>query len=328
MASSFQHADLRNPDDRQQLPARKKPYWTALSEGAHLGYYRGQRVRKWVARIRKPGAIRHYEEATIAQADDYADADGHEVLSFGQAQAAAARWFASLEKIDQESEPEFTVSAALDEYLAGFSGKDIANTRRRIEAIIRPQMGCYAVADLTPTIIADWHSALAKAPARLRTAKGAIQNYRQVDGSLEARRSRRSSANRILTILKAALNLAYRNEKAAHDGAWRRVKPFAKTDAPRLRYLDDDEARRLVAACSAAFRPMVKAALLTGARYSEIAVLEVRPIKLGQCSRHARLPALIQLLSTTCAVPMERASPERVCQWRSLHKRWAMPTNV
>lgn len=276
MAGPVQHADLKNPDERQRLPSRKKPYWTALSEGAHLGYYRGQRVRKWVARFRKPGAVRQYEEATIAEADDCADADGHKVLNFSQAQDAASRWFASLEKIEEAAAPQFTVSDALNEYLAGFSGKDIENTRRRIEAIIRPQMGRYAVADLTPTIIADWHSALAKAPARLRTAKGAIQNYREVAGSLEARRSRRSSANRILTILKAALNLAYRNEKAAHDGAWRRVKPFAKTDAPRLRYLDDDEARRLVTACGAAFRPMVKAALLTGARYSEIAALEVR----------------------------------------------------
>ena len=237
MAGPVKHADLRNPDERLRLPSRKKPYWTALSEGAHLGYYRGQRVRKWVARFRKPGVIRHYEEATIAEADDYADADGHKVLNFRQAQAAASRWFASIKKTEEAAAREFTVSAALDEYLVGFSGKDIANTRRRIEAIIRPQMGSYAVADLTPAIIADWHSALAKAPARLRTAKGATQNYRQAADSLEARRSRRSSANRILTILKAALNLTYRNEMAAHDGAWRRVKPFAKTDAPRLRYL-------------------------------------------------------------------------------------------
>ena len=76
--------------------------------------------------------------------------------------------------------------------------------------------------------------------------------------------------------MKAALNVAYRNEKVADDGAWRRVKPFGNTDAPRLRYLAEDESRRLVIACNADFRPMVKAALLTGARYLELAGLEVR----------------------------------------------------
>lgn len=118
--------------------------------------------------------------------------------------------------------------------------------------------------------------ALANAPARLRTAPGAVQNYRQTADTADARRSRRSSANRVLTILKAALNIAYRNEKIADDNAWRRVRPFAKADAPRLRSLGDDESRRLVSACNANFRPMVMAALLTGARYSELATLEVR----------------------------------------------------
>ena len=118
--------------------------------------------------------------------------------------------------------------------------------------------------------------ALAKAPARLRTAQGAVQNYRLTADTTDARRSRRSSANRVLTILKAALNVAYRNEKVADDHAWRRVKPFAKTAAPRLRCLDENESHRLVIGCNVNFRPLVKAALLTGARYSELAALEVR----------------------------------------------------
>ena len=117
---------------------------------------------------------------------------------------------------------------------------------------------------------------LAKSPARLRTKKGAVQNYRPTPESMEGRRSRRASANRILTILKAALNDAYRNEKVAADDAWRRVQPFSKTDAPRHRYLDEDEVRRLVTGCCNTFRPMVIAAVLTGGRYSELAGLEVR----------------------------------------------------
>ncbi len=271
-----ENIDLPNREQRQRLPIRKKPYWMALNEGEHLGYYRGRRVRKWVARFRRSGAACRYQEATIAEADDIANADGSKILSFKQARKAARRWFASIEQNVKQGGDCYSVSDALDDYLEGFSGKDIENTRRRIEAIVRPQIGRYDIAKLTTRIVADWHLELSKAPARLRTAKGAVQNYRLTADTTEARRSRRSSANRILTILKAALNVAYRSEKAAADDAWRRVKPFAKTDAPRLRCLDESESRRLVIGCNIDFRPLVKAALLTGARYSELAGLEVR----------------------------------------------------
>ena len=276
MARIVENTDLRNRERRLKLVIRKKPYWMALSEGLHLGYYRGQRVRKWVARFRQPGGSRSYQEAVIAEADDYADADGSKILSFGQAQTAARSWFAKIDQNGDQKSHSYSVSNALDDYLAGFSGKDIANTRRRIEAIIRPQIGGHDTAKLTATIIMEWHLALANAPARLRTAPGAVQNYRPTADTYDARRSRRSSANRILTILKAALNAAYRKEKICDDNAWRRVRPFAKADAPRLRSLGDDESRRLVSACNENFRPMVMAALLTGARYSELAALEVR----------------------------------------------------
>lgn len=109
----------------------------------------------------------------------------------------------------------------------------------------------------------------------MRTAPGAVQNFKPTENTADARRRRRSSANRILTILKAALNVAYRSEKISSDDAWRRVRPFGKTEAARLRYLSDDETRRLVNACSNKIRPLVTAALLTGARYSELTGLEV-----------------------------------------------------
>jgi hypothetical protein len=37
-------------------------------------------------------------------------------------------------------------------------------------------------------------------------------------------RTRRSTANRILTVIKAALNHAYHDGKVATDDAWRKVK--------------------------------------------------------------------------------------------------------
>jgi integrase len=51
------------------------------------------------------------------------------------------------------------------------------------------------------------------------------------------------------------------------------VNPFKRADAPKVRYLSKDESRRLLNACSDDFKPVVRAALLTGCRYGELIVL-------------------------------------------------------
>src|SRR5262249_13194546 len=62
---------------------------------------------------------------------------------------------------------------------------------------------------------------------------------------------------------------------AGSDKAWRNVEPFKSVDAARIRYLTVQEAKRLINACDSEFRPMVQAALQTGARYGELARLQV-----------------------------------------------------
>jgi integrase len=269
-------AKLTKREQRLRLGVRKEPYWMTLNEGEHLGYYRGSRVGKWVARFRPTSEGALYQRTTLGEADDYADADGQVILNFKQAQDAARKWFLQLHRNGGRKTGAYTVSDALDDYLKGFQGKDLVNTRRRIDAIIRPDLGRHEVVKLSSKTITDWMTKLASSGARMRTAKGAEQNYRPIPETDDQRRRRKSSANRILTILKAALNVAYRDGKVPADDAWRRVRPFAKADAPKLRYLSDDEARRLVNACDPAFRPLVQAALLTGARYAELTALEVR----------------------------------------------------
>ena len=59
-------------------------------------------------------------------------------------------------------------------------------------------------------------------------------------------RPRRTSANRIFGVLKAALNLAFREGHAASDEAWRRVKPFREASAPKIRYLQHAPPRPMV----------------------------------------------------------------------------------
>ena len=117
---------------------------------------------------------------------------------------------------------------------------------------------------------------MTKTPPRVRTRRGeAKPRFRTVGDSVEDVRRRRSTANRVLTVLKAALNYAYQEGRIATDAAWRTVKPYREADAARLRYLSDEEARRLVNACESDFRDLVTAALLTGSRYGELTSLVV-----------------------------------------------------
>lgn len=64
------------------------------------------------------------------------------------------------------------------------------------------------------------------------------------------------------------------------DSEWRKVKPFEKADEARIRFLSNAEAVRLVNACAGDFRPLVRAALLTGARYGELVTLKAQDVDL------------------------------------------------
>lgn len=277
MGRAVRDARIDKREARLKLVARAEPYWRLVSEGCHLGYYRGARGGKWVARFRKPGAVGGYAKTTIGEADDVRDADGDAILSFRQADNAAREWFDKQARGDKRPTGQaYTVGDALDDYIKHFAGKSLTATKSRVEAIIRPAFGTIAVDALTAKQISDWHKERGKSPAKLRTGKLADKvNVREASDE-DALRRRRSTANRDLTVLKAALNRAFREGDARSDDAWRKVQAFKAVDTAKARYLTDDEARRLVNATDPVFRPMAQAAMLTGARYGSLCKAKVR----------------------------------------------------
>jgi integrase len=133
-----------------------------------------------------------------------------------------------------------------------------------------------------------FESTLAREVSRLHDWSGSLwdDRYRSIpieaDGELntpEDRRKRQSTANRALAVFKAALNMAHREGKVASDDTWRRVKPFKGVDRPKVRFLEADEALRLMNACDPDFRRIVHGALLTGCRYGELCALRVGDFK-------------------------------------------------
>ncbi len=180
-------------------------------------------------------------------------------------------------KAAAEPEPEksYTVERCLADYFET-RRKSNADAQCRTRALILPTLGPIACKDLTKDTLKDWRDAMADAAPRLRTRKGTQQQYRTIDqADPEDRRRREASANRVLTILKAALNAAWRDEKIADDRAWRRVEPFEQVDAARIRHLSITELQRLINAAEGEFRNLVQGALLSGCRYGELAALDV-----------------------------------------------------
>jgi hypothetical protein len=117
----------------------------------------------------------------------------------------------------------YTVADALDAYLTNYqarSGRD-RSIGQRI-ARIREKLGGFEIAKLTKANLETWRNSLVRTDTEDK----------------ELLRKSRYSANRNLTVLKAALNEALANGHATHDLAWRSCKPFKNVAEPKIRYLD------------------------------------------------------------------------------------------
>jgi integrase len=292
MARTLQDAKLDTRAARLRFKKRREPYWRSISEGLAVGYRKGAKGGTWVARHYSTEYGRRFH--AIGTADDIADADGAHILSFAQAQAAAGKWFAHLARHDRgdiRGRPH-TVRECVEEYLVWLQAhrKTGYDARHRVHIHIVPHLGDLQCDRLTTVQIQKWLRDLAVSSARLRSKKDAKKpNVRELDKTdHEAVRRRRASANRTLTVLKAALNRAWREGKVPSDEAWRRVEPFEEADAARVRYLTVAEAKRLLNVCNPDFRGLVQAALTTGARYGELIALRASDFNPDSGTIHVR----------------------------------------
>ncbi len=276
-------------------------YYKSIHDGLALSYRRPQQGSGvWSVRIRQPSG--RYALERIGVADDYADRNGQTILSFKDAQHAALARMHAVEKAGGIIHADSTVSEACKRYMEWFTvtRKGAKETQLTIDAHIIPNFGNRTLASLKTAELRDWLQKLASTPARKRAKMGKPVAHREEPKTEDGRRARKATANRILTVFKAILNRAFEDELVASRDAWTRVKPFKGADQPVVRYLTNAEATRLVNACSADLRALVQAALMTGARFTELAsmvvsdfapttrVVYIRPGKSGK-GRHVPL---------------------------------------
>lgn len=275
MARTAKNRKVDSRSARSRLPERREPYWTKLSGGCHLGYRRLASGGYWIARYRdRVSGKRTY--GALGSADDFRDADGESVFSFDGAQEKARAYFkrraAELSGDWSPDSATLTVRVAMEIYLAEYEkrGKGLAQARSVINAHILPALGDIAVSRLTRSRLIAWRDDIVAGAARVRAKKNGPAKFRK---SKSLQRQRQSTTNRILTVLKAGLNFVRNEGRVTCRPVWELVKPFKNADSARVRYLNDQEARKFVKASAGDFAKLVSAALLTGCRYSELTAL-------------------------------------------------------
>lgn len=279
MGRVARNSSLETRSARIRLRVRRTPYFAKIAKGLRLGYYRGAVGGSWIVRCYQGGGV--YTTEALGLADDTIDADGVKALDYWQAQDHARRWGEKQRLIAEGvvKPGSYTVGDAVKDYLSEITAEKrpaaVRGAKYVFDAWILPEFAKLQADKLTPDRITRWRNKIGTDPKRVRTKLTATEPaVRDTPDDDDARRARKASANRIMTMLKAALNRAYHAGRIASDSAWRKVKPFKQVDEAVIRYLTPAEARRLVKACPVDFRKMVQAALLTGCRYSELTRLK------------------------------------------------------
>ena len=259
-----QHRDVRlqTREARRKLPAAHEPYWHELRRGLHLGYRRGKRGGIWYLKevLNDRRVMRR-----LGVADDGMDADGTSVLSWADVLKLAI----DTDRPTARLAGVYTVSDALEAYWnfrkAKSPQQSVKTDQSKMRATIGDDFARTNVADLTTSELEEWRNGLV-----------------EVTEDREKQRRSQASANRTWTVLRAALNKAYRNGKVASAEAWRRVQPFRNVDRPGTRFLSTSEAMRLLNTMEPAFRRLARSALYTGLRFGELCRLRACDVVDGQ----------------------------------------------
>jgi integrase len=282
MPGTTNDVNITSPAARARLKKKSEPHWRTLIVGrAAIGWQKG----RWLLR---QFIDAKYSRTFLGRADDgSAEADGDLILSFDQAEAKAR----AMLDAPTATPHRLTVRAAMFKYVERLrhEGKDVSDLIYRLEAWINPLLGNAVVADVTPERLRKWLATVAASPAMKRTKQGKQQQYRDLPKTEEEIRARRSSANRVLNMLRAGLNNAYDERWVSSNVAWnRRLKPFTKVDSARPDFLTIAECQRLINSADPEFKPLIQAALQSGCRYGELCRLEVRDFHPDSGTLHVR----------------------------------------
>ena len=235
---------ISTENKRKKLAVDHNPYWENISRGRFLGFRKGPRNTSWMARIAKEGK---FKATTFKNSDKW---------DYETALMAANEWFTQMIGIDIDAK-EIYLKDAVTTYEQEKSIEKSPVYARENSARLRKHLS----ESLRNTPIHQINRAQVK---RFRN------NMVDKSEDPEAIRKSKVSANRVLNLLKAVLNLAYKNGKINSKAEWETVEPFEDVSEARKLYLTNEQVETFLKATTGEFHNLCKALVLTGNRVGSL----------------------------------------------------------
>jgi site-specific recombinase XerD len=238
---------------RKQAKARRAPYWKLHTAGRYVGWRKMAAAGpgKWLAKAWDGSA---YPQRALG---DFAARPEEE--RYTAALEEAMKWFRHLDG-GGTTTGQPSVRAICEDY--------VESLRMR-----SPEASAAAQARLARLVYDDPVAGIEVAKLRARDVAG-------WKARLLARGWARSSFNREIVYLRAALNLAHRRREVASDHAWKEeLRPLEDADARRTLYLAADERRALLEKATTEARPFLAVLNMLPMRPGEVALLKVKHFK-------------------------------------------------
>jgi integrase len=239
---------IDTPTKRNRLAPRREPYWHKIITGRYIGFRRTGNGGAWIARF------------TRDRRSSYEALGGDSALTYDQAVEKAMEWFTRAAGVEDH---HYRVSDAIDDYVdhlkVNNSEAASRDARKRLDNHLNDKIKATELSSLKTAQLKRWHQGLVR-----------------VSDDPEDMRKSKDGANKLLTKLKAALNLAFNSGLAASDQEWRQVKPFQDVGTVCTLFLSDEQVKALLDKTQGAFKTLLHASVYTGARYGELTSLRVR----------------------------------------------------
>ena len=276
-----------------ELSFRETPYWHTLLVGRHIGIHRpDDRICNWTARFLT--SDKRYIQRCLGPA---LDTGRGQPLAYKDAVALAFEWFTTPEvsEIGHQARPAtrassinicpigdvYTVGHALKEYTEWSKIARSAGTNYNNIVLINhhlvPQLSAIPLEKFNAEHLAQLARQVLETPPRY----GFMPYPDRVsihDLSPDELRRRKARFNSLVSILRMAFRHAWDNARIESERPWRCLRRISVNHSPRTLFLNREECRRLLDACSPALRKLVLAGLYTGCRVGELGSLRVEDV--------------------------------------------------
>ena len=260
---------LETRTGRLKLAPRKKSYTATVGPGLRLGYRRRATAGRWSV-ICADGAGGNWLKA-FADADDFQDANGKDVLTYWQAIDRARVLARGEDDTAGAGERPKTVAEALAGYEVDLKARSgDVSTVARVRLHLPNKLSAKPVVLVTADHLKQWRNGL-----RSTLAAGSI--------------------DRIANALRASLNMVADSDKRVSRHAWEvGLRAVGGGAVARNVILPPDQIHRIVSASydiSPEFGLLVEVAATTGARVGQLRRLEISDVQSSRADPRLMMPS-------------------------------------